>query len=187
MRSQPAAIEQPWAPLAIVDVDYHDSDALAACVVASRWADEVPSEERVTTLSGVQPYKPGAFFERELPCVLAVLSTIRAEYRTIVIDGYVDLDEHGTAGLGGHLHAHFQGAIAVVGVAKTSYRGSTFAARIVRGSSLSPLFVTARGLPLDQAAHLVQHMHGEYRVPTLLKRVDALARGRLQVQRSGSD
>lgn len=165
-------------PLAIVDVQYGENGAIAACAVARRWTDEIPSEEQITLVSAVQPYKPGAFFERELPCILQVLSLIQTEYRTIVVDGYVDLDERGTPGLGGHLHAYFQGAVAVVGVAKTAYRGSAFAVHVLRGASHRPLFVTARGLLPEQAARLVQHMHGEHRIPTLIKRVDRLARGK---------
>jgi deoxyribonuclease V len=163
-------------PLAIVDVHYGEHDAAAACVVAREWTDDAPSEQHVTVVPGVEPYEPGAFFKRELPCILRVLSEVQLEYRVIVIDGYVELDEDGTLGLGGHLHAHYRGALAVIGVAKTAYRGSTFAASVFRGESRSPLFVTARGLPLQEAARLVEQMHGSYRIPTLIKYVDGLAR-----------
>lgn len=174
-----ARAAQPLAPVAVVDVHYDGDCATAACVVAASWTDGSPVEEHVTRVSDVRPYKPGAFFERELPCVLAVLSLVQTKYQAIVIDGYVELDERGTPGLGGHLHAHYGGAIAVVGVAKTPYRGSPFAVSVLRGASRSPLYVTARGLLLDEAAELVQRMHGEHRIPALLRRVDGLARGRL--------
>jgi deoxyribonuclease V len=169
---------QEPAPLAIVDVHYTGSSAVAACAIAMRWTDEMPFEEQTTTLASVRPYTPGAFFERELPCIVQALSLVRTQYRAVVIDGYVDLDERGAPGLGGHLHERFQGAVAVIGVAKTAYRGSAFAARVFRGSSRRPLFVTARGVPLDEAARLVQQMHGTNRIPTLIKRVDSLARGK---------
>jgi deoxyribonuclease V len=172
-------VTEPLPP-AIVDVHYEGDRATAACVVAARWTDEVPVEERVTTVHDVQRYRPGAFFERELPCILAVLSLLRTEPRTVVIDGYVDLDERGTPGLGGHLHAHYGGTLAVVGVAKTPYRGSSFAVHVLRGTSHHPLYVTARGLLPAEAADLVRSMHGAHRIPTLLKRVDGLARGRLR-------
>lgn len=172
-----AQAAQPSVPVAFVDVHYDGDRATAACVVATSWTDGHPVEERVTRVSNVLPYKPGAFFERELPCILAVLSLVETGYRTIVIDGYVNLDERGTPGLGGHLHEHFGGRVAVVGVAKTAFRGSPFAARVLRGVSRNPLYVTARGLVPEEAAELVQRMHGGHRLPTLLKRVDALARG----------
>lgn len=36
--------------------------------------------------------------------------------------------------------------------------------------------MTARGVPVDVAAGLVRDMHGGVRIPTLIKRVDSLAR-----------
>jgi deoxyribonuclease V len=65
----------------------------------------------------------------------------------------------------------------VIGVAKTAYAGSTFATPVLRGTSAKPLYVTARGIARDEAARLVRSLHGEHRIPTLLERVDHLARG----------
>ena len=48
----------------------------------------------------------------------------------------------------------------------------------VYSSLLRPLFVTARGMPAADAARLVESMHGGHRIPTLIARVDHLARGR---------
>ena len=165
-------------PLAILDVQYTGDEARAAVIVAARWTDKAPIEEHVTLVQDVKPYQPGAFFERELPCLLAVLALVQAEVRAIVIDGYVELDEHGKPGLGGHLHAHYNGAIPVVGVAKTAFRGSAFATPVLRGTSRHPLFVTSRGIDVARAADLVKRMHGAHRIPTLLQRTDHLARGR---------
>jgi len=39
------------------------------------------------------------------------------------------------------------------------------------------LYVTAAGMRLQEAADRIQRMHGPHRIPTLLKRVDTLARG----------
>ena len=166
------------SPVAIVDVQYEADHARAACVVAAGWTDGTSLEERVTSISDVLPYRPGAFYERELPCLLAVLALVRTPVHTIVVDGYVDLDEQGAPGLGAHLHTHLGGAVSILGVAKTSFRGSSFATPVLRGESKTPLFVTARGLSASDAADLVRHMHGPHRIPTLLRRVDMLARGR---------
>jgi endonuclease V-like protein UPF0215 family len=38
------------------------------------------------------------------------------------------------------------------------------------------LFVTAAGIPLTDAANLVRHMTGRFRLPDALRRADALAR-----------
>jgi deoxyribonuclease V len=169
--------ESPYSPLAIVDVHYDASDGRAACVVAEHWHDASPSEERIALVRSVKPYRPGAFYERELPCLAAVLALVQARIRAVVIDAYVDLDAQGTPGLGARLHAHLGGNVSVVGVAKTAFRGATFARQVIRGRSLKPLFVTARGLDVDLAANLVHQMHGDHRVPTLIARADRLARG----------
>jgi len=162
---------------AVVDVDYGGAGATAACVVAEQWTDAVPTETHVVAIASVLPYAPGRFYERELPCVLAVLPKVRAAIDTVVIDGYVHLDEHGAPGLGAHLHAHEGGRFAVIGVAKTPYRGAEFAAPVLRGTSKRPLFVTAIGIDVADAARLVVGMHGVHRIPTLLGWVDRLAAG----------
>ncbi|HMY21762.1 MAG TPA: endonuclease V [Polyangium sp.] len=164
-------------PLAIVDVDYRPTIAVAVAVVAKTWDAPSAMETRIARIADVKPYRPGAFFERELPCILQVVSMLQSDIRTIVIDGYVDLDEHGRPGLGAHLHSHFQNTKAVVGVAKTAFHGADFAAHVLRGSSRKPLFVTARGIQRDVAAAFVRRMHGSHRLPTLIKEVDTLARG----------
>ena len=166
-------------PFAVVDVDYTIGGigAKAACVVAERWGDGVPSETHVVDIAKVQPYAPGRFFERELPCILAVLPRVHASIAAVVIDGYVHLDASGTPGLGAHLHAHEHGRFAVIGVAKTPFGDGSFAAPLLRGTSKRPLFVTAIGIDLDDAVRLVASMHGPHRIPTLLGWVDRLAAG----------
>lgn len=91
----------------------------------------------------------------------------------VVIDGYVWLGD-GKPGLGAHLHAAIGGI--VVGVAKTRFVSATDALEVCRGGSQSPLFVSAIGMKVEDAAKRVAQMHGPYRVPTLLKQVDTLAR-----------
>lgn len=65
----------------------------------------------------------------------------------------------------------------VVGVAKTAFKGSSFAVPVLRGSATRPLYVTAAGMDPEMAAGRVRAMHGPHRVPTLLKEVDRLSRG----------
>jgi len=47
---------------------------------------------------------------------------------------------------------------------------------VLRGDSRRPLYVTAAGLDPAAAALHVRSMHGPFRIPTLLKRVDQLCR-----------
>ena len=163
--------------LAFVDVQYDGDTGVAAAVVAHAWIDAAPASEHVVRVLDVLPYRPGAFYERELPCLVRVLEAIHTPLTVVVIDGYVELDADGAPGLGAHLHARLGGTIAVVGVAKTAFQGSTFATPVTRGTSARPLFVTARGIDVAEAARLVAAMHGEHRLPALLSRVDRLARG----------
>jgi len=161
---------------AILDVDYGEGVARAAALVATDLGDAESEHERVIELAHLAPYEPGSFYRRELPCLLAVLERLpppRPEL--LVIDGYVWLDAAGTKGLGAHLSDALGGA-RVIGVAKTAYRGAAFAARVLRGTSQSPLFVTSVGIEPSEAAALVAAMHGPHRIPTLLRRVDQLAR-----------
>jgi deoxyribonuclease V len=158
-----------------VDVHYPAAGgARAALVVAAepRFAEIV--DERVARLDAVEAYRPGRFFERELPAVRAVLSGA-GPFDLVVVDGYVDLDPDGRPGLGARLHAEL-GGVPVVGVAKTAFRSATHAVPVVRGAATRPLYVTAAGLPRDEAAALIAAMSGPHRRPDALRRVDRLAR-----------
>ncbi len=164
------------AVLVCLDVDYRDTTAVTAAVTFERWTDAAAAHE-VIHRSAEPPaeYQPGQFYRRELPHLLAVLALLSAPPQLIVVDGFVWLDGE-TLGLGAHLHAALGGAIAVVGVAKRPYRLANRAEPVLRGDSQLPLWVTAVGTPLDEAVAAVRGMHGEHRLPTLLKRVDRLAR-----------
>jgi deoxyinosine 3'endonuclease (endonuclease V) len=89
------------------------------------------------------------------------------------VDGYVVLGTR--PGLGSHLFEALDGRIPVIGVAKSEFAGSD-AARVSRGRSGRPLFITAVGMSVETAAACIQAMHGPYRIPTLLRHVDRLAR-----------
>lgn len=161
--------------IAALDVHYDDSKllGLATAVVFANWDDAVPSAEYTVVVENIQPYVPGEFFRRELPCLLAVIGTIEATVDVIVVDSYVGLDEK--RGLGRHLFEHLSSRIPVIGVAKTRFHGAP-AVEVVRGSSTSPLYVTAAGIDPEEAARCIKRMHGPHRIPTLLKRVDQLGR-----------
>ena len=167
--------------IACVDVDYHDTCAVAAALWFRGWAADSVERQAVTCFPQVAEYEPGKFYRRELPCLLGVLDLgPRAE--VVIVDGYVWLGD-GMAGLGAHLHAAIGGV--VVGVAKTRFAGATNVVSTCRGSSRSPLFVSAIGMSAEEAAAKVAAMHGSYRVPTLLKQVDSLARSACQDADSG--
>jgi deoxyribonuclease V len=164
--------------IACVDVDYRGDEAAAACVLSAGWADEAPAGEIVERVVGVAPYVPGQFYKRELPCLLAVLWRVAGPIDAVVIDGYVWLHDESRPGLGAHLYEAMGKKIPVIGVAKTQFLSAQLALAVVRGAlSTKPLFVTAAGMGVAEAADRVRGMHGSHRVPTLLRRVDALCRG----------
>ncbi|NVB39287.1 endonuclease V [Pseudenhygromyxa sp. WMMC2535] len=164
-----------------VDVDYRDrpqgkTAAVAAGVVLPDFSAPQAALERVCHIPEVADYVPGRFYERELPCVLALLDTIALPLETVVVDGYVILDAAGRYGLGGHLYEVLGRELPVIGVAKNPFRDNPPAIEVCRGESRRPLFVTALGVDPRAAAEQIERMHGRFRLPTMLKRVDRLCR-----------
>ncbi|MBV1860220.1 MAG: endonuclease V [Nannocystaceae bacterium] len=162
------------------DVHYlSEVEARAAAVVFEHWDDPAPVAMYADRATGFGPYVAGRFFERELPCVLPMLSWLLSAHdvHTVVVDGYVDLGEQ--PGLGRHVAnalAKDDLTPAIVGVARTRFDGAP-AESVLRGESTTPLWVTARGLSNADAAEHVRSMHGRFRMPTLLLLVDHIARG----------
>ena len=163
--------------IAALDVTYRERGATAACVLFRDWADAAPAFETTCEIAEAAPYEPGKFFRRELPCLLAVLNTLSQPPATIVIDGYVWLSDEREPGLGGHLYAALGQKAAVIGVAKTRFLRASAVAEAMRGESLKPLYVTAAGMPLADAAASIRSMRGRFRIPTLIRRADQLCRG----------
>ena len=163
--------------LLATDIQYSEDSAIAAGVLFSNWTDATASQTITTHIHGIAPYEPGAFYKRELPCILALLNEIAEEISAIVVDGYVTLGSQQKPGLGMYLFNHLEKAVAVVGVAKNKFSDTPADCEVRRGHSQKPLFVTAAGLPVETAKSYVAQMHGEHRIPTLLKRVDQLCRG----------
>jgi deoxyribonuclease V len=163
--------------MACADVDYRNSGAVAGCVLFRDWADGESAGEVVEWISNVEPYQSGQFYRRELPCLLSVLSRAAQPLQAVLIDGYVWLSDDSTPGLGAHLYEALGQRVPVIGVAKTRYAGAAPARLVLRGDSRRPLYVTAAGMDGADAAEHVRSMHGPFRIPTLLKRVDQLCRG----------
>lgn len=165
-----------------LDVTYTPDRSLVAAV-GTRSPEEAPTVERTLVIEGPPAdYEPGAFWRRELPPLLALLEAHGFAFDAhqagcvLVVDGHAWL-RPGQPGLGARLFEALGGRLPVVGVAKTAFDGSPHAARVLRGTSLSPLFVTAAGLDQALAADLVRRLHGLHRMPTLLGRADRLSRG----------
>ena len=162
--------------IAALDVHYDETSktATVAAIVFEHWEDAKPVAEYTASCDCSEPYVPGEFFKRELPCLLAVLEQIRETLNLIVIDGYVQLGDK--PGLGMRLWESLPTKAPIVGVAKTRFHSAT-AIEVMRGQSKTPLYITAIGIDPAEAAEGLRKMHGAYRIPTLLKRADQLARG----------
>ena len=162
--------------IACVDTHYFEGGTRTALLQFRDWDDAAPEHTTIYEHHGdAAEYVPGKFYLRELPCIAEVIERSGCEFDTIVVDGYVHLDE-GRDGLGKKLFAVLQERTAVIGVAKNSYRSAIGARHLLRRGSKRPLFITAIGVPVETATTLIDRMHGEFRIPTLLKQVDALAR-----------
>ena len=159
-----------------VDVQYRDNTGFCAGLLFQQWDAAEAMASFVAATPEVGEYVPGEFYKRELPCILNLLQSIHEPVTCVVIDGFVFLDGSSRPGLGKHLYDALQGAVPVIGVAKSSFDGIGADYRVQRGESGRPLFVTAIGCELAYAKEAVAMMHGKHRLPTILKSVDQLCR-----------
>ncbi|MCA9578354.1 MAG: endonuclease V [Polyangiales bacterium] len=167
---------------ACLDVDYSPTRTCAACVLFARWDSAKPTAELCARLDPQEAagYVPGAFYERELPALLAVLDKLPFgvdALDALVVDGYVWLARE-RPGMGHYLYEAMQRRVPVIGVAKNAFADNDVALPLLRGESQKPLFVTAVGMDPAEARRLVADMHGPHRVPTLLRWVDQACRQR---------
>jgi deoxyribonuclease V len=163
--------------IACTDVHYRKTQAVAACLLFRDWLDDHPCLEVTERIQQAAPYEPGRFYHRELPGLLSVIERVSERPAVIVIDGYVWLGDELHPGLGAYLYETLGRTAAVVGVAKSLFQEGPAVRAIKRGTSLRPLYITAAGIDLNEAAKRIIELHGGFRIPTLLKRVDRLSRG----------
>lgn len=159
------------------DVHYGPNGATAAGVSFSSWEAERPERLYVSRINEVKAYRPGHFYERELPCLLRLLEESGADPAIVLVDGYVYLDGHSLPGLGKRLFDALEGRVKVVGVAKSAYRGIGEELALLRGASRRPLYVTCVGEDLAAAKAGVLAMSGSDRIPLMLRLADQLSRG----------
>ena len=159
-----------------IDVDYRKNGAKIAGVLFEIWESEDVVEKYTLFTDHVAEYVPGHFYKRELPCIMSLLEHIPSSITCIVIDGYVHLGSKKIPGLGKHLWDEFNGAIPVIGVAKSFFKDTPKNTELLRGRSTKPLYITAEGIDLEVAKKNIFKMKGKHRIPTLLKYVDTLCR-----------
>lgn len=177
--------------LLITDVNYNDDDtATAAGIVFADWesgkATEQIVEQIVEHVGRVADYEPGSFYKRELPCLLQLIDRVNTKLDAVIVDGYVSLGAEQKPGLGMHLYEalykklneKLHGRVPVLGIAKTWFKDTPQQCEVLRGKSRNPLYVTSAGMPLEEAKACVSRMHGANRLPTMVKLVDKLCRGK---------
>lgn len=160
--------------IACLDVDYREFLAIAAGIGFEEWESSVVKSEKTVAIAEFLPYQSGSFYQRELPCLVEILKQLQP-VETIIVDGYVWLD-NGREGLGARLYRELSIKVPVIGVAKTAFKGAEKVVRVFRGESARPLFVSGIGIESGAAAESIRAMHGVYRIPTMLKAVDRLAK-----------
>ena len=160
------------------DTYYQGTTAKTVCLSFCDWQGEKESSVFTETMEVPSDYESGAFYKRELPCILSILDKMQLGADDIIIvDGYVTLNDAGKIGLGGHLYESLDRKYPIIGVAKNHFADPDANRReVFRGDSQRPLYVTAMGMEPDEAANLISSMHGEFRIPTLLKLLDQLSR-----------
>lgn len=160
------------------DTFYTEDSAKTVAIQFEHWTDAEETQVYEETLTDIAPYVSGQFYQRELPCILSLLKQIDlTDCKAIVIDGFVVLDDEGGKGLGGYLYESLDQRIPVIGVAKNDYSHLFHSKQaVLRGKSKKPLFITALGINLELASQYIEQMQGAHRLPTLLKKVDALGR-----------
>lgn len=159
------------------DVQYNEHTALAAGVLFEDWQSDESYKCLVKPVCGIAPYEPGAFYKRELPCILSLLEDLSEMPTTIVVDGYVTLGEDKRKGLGMHLYEALDEKVAIIGVAKQAFKDTPKECEVLRGDSSKPLYVTSAGVGFDEAVASIVSMPGKHRIPVLLKKADQLCRG----------
>jgi len=160
------------------DTYYYDNFAKTVCISFEDWSSDTEVEILTEKTPITADYESGAFYKRELPCIVSLLEKIQLKSNDIIIiDGYVTLNDDGKIGLGGYLFETLDQKYPIVGIAKNGFSSPDSKRReVFRGESRTPLYVTAMGIDVDDIKLKVEQMHGSYRIPTLLKKLDQLTR-----------
>jgi deoxyribonuclease V len=160
---------------AFIDAAYSAAGAYGAMVLAKDWRDGVAHNTVTADLGGVAAYESNQFYKRELPIIEELLQKALFRLEAIVIDGYC-YGRNGSQRLGTYVFHAYGGRTPVIGIAKTALYEATDVFRVYRGKSQNPLYVTAVQMPGDVAATYVREMHGDNRLPTLVKLADRTCR-----------
>lgn len=159
--------------LLAIDVHYKTTYAKAVGVLFD-WGDESPQRIITDIVNDVAAYEPGQFYKRELPCILQLLKQVNLNtLEAIIVDGHVFVDNNKTFGLGGHLWRALDEKTPIIGVAKRAFHNTEqVSTPVYRGESNNPLYISSIGIPEEAVLEKIKLLHGDYRIPTILKILD---------------
>lgn len=162
--------------IACLDVHYEREIAHAAAIVFDKWEAVSSLSEYTAFSTNATIYAPGRFYLRELRPLLNVAQSISEAIDVYVIDAYCHLSADLAPGLGAYFYEALKNDASVIGVAKNRFRNTQHAVELIRGKSRRPLFITSIGMQYETAASNVRMMAGNFRIPTMIKAADRLAR-----------
>ncbi|WP_316824030.1 endonuclease V [Pedobacter miscanthi] len=160
------------------DTFYFEDKAKTICLSFAEWKSDRETTIYSDIVVGIEDYISGEFYKRELPCILNLIAKIDlTNVEFIIVDGFVYLDDDKKLGLGGHLYEKLGQKIPVIGVAKSDFAAiHNNKKAVLRGESKKPLFLTSIGIDLQEASNFIKAMHGDFRIPKLLKDLDILTK-----------
>ncbi len=161
-----------------MDVYYEDNYAVSAGILFDNLTSDECLLEQTITVENIEPYESGRFYKRELPCLIKLIDSLPELPSIFIVDSFVHLDNDKKKGLGAYLYEYYQNKIPVIGVAKNDFKENSSSEKVFRGESKKSLYITSIGIEQNVAADMIQKMHGDYRLPTLLKKVDNICRGK---------
>jgi deoxyribonuclease V len=163
----------------VMDVHIEGARALVAAVAFDDWAAFEGTRNYALEIAHVEKPAKGELDLRALPWLLQLIAANGLAPEVIVFDGLVHLDAQETPGLGRRLHDALGGRVAVIGVAKSGFKGADTPAQfeVHREEETAPLIVTCAGIDLGAAKARLRAMHGRKRVPTLMKLAARIAKG----------
>lgn len=172
-----------------LDSYYKDNICNTSLVVFISIHDDVPYYKDTIYTEVTSEYIPGEFYKRELPGIIKILEKLQKErpdiWKSVTIlitDSFITLktEDKEWGGLGYHLKEYLNSIGCtnkiIYGVAKSNFGCCEKISKLVyRGKSKTPLYVQSTHKN-NTAAGVIHNMHGEYRIPTMLKLVDQLSR-----------
>ena len=134
-----------------VDVDYkQNNEAIIAGILFENWESKEITKEVIVKIDKVEEYISGEFYKRELPCIMTLLDKLSKLPDSIIVDGYVYLNNN-KKGLGGYLYEALNEKKPIIGVTKNSFKNISTDTYLYRSESKKPLFITSSGIEQQEA------------------------------------